>query len=176
MIIHQFVLGGIPVPIEAGSATARHAYRQALRKTDLLMADGSTRRQIYAGSQEKLVVELSAEGMPAPAGLTSLDPALTYVLRCGAPRTLAALSNVIALPLNRRTDAGYSPRGWAILNGHRVSTPCNVAADTATLDPVAGATGYAVDYWPEITGLVDFSETADGGQARYGWSLTVTEV
>jgi len=173
--IHRFELAGIPIPIEAGSAFAQHAYRQATRQTDLLMADNTIRRQIYAGSQNKLLVELSATDMPAPAGLASLDPAQSYTLRCGAPRTLAGLTHVIALPTARRTDAGYEPRGWAVVNGRRVLTPCNVAADTATLDAVTGASGYGVDYYPEIAGLVDFEDTANGGQARYAWRLTVRE-
>lgn len=175
MSVRIFELAGIPIPIDAGGAFARHAYRQAIRKTDLPMGDGSIRRQIYSGSVGKLIVELSAADMPAPAGLASLDPALTYTLRCGAARTISAISNSVALPAARRTDAGYEPRGWAIVGDQRVRTPCALVGNTATCDLVAGATGYAVDYWPEIIGLVDFEETADAGQARYGWTLTVTE-
>lgn len=175
MTIPTFELGGIPIPIEAGSATAKHEYRTSSRLTDLPMADNSIRRQIYAGSQRKLVVRISSSDMPAPAGVASLDPAQDYTLKCGAIRTISGLTNSIALPVTRRADAGYEPRGWAQVAGRRVSTPVSIVGDDATLDSVNGATGYGVDFYPEIIGLVDFEDESDRAEGKYSWTLTIRE-
>ena len=120
-----------------------------------------------------------------PSGLESLDYDDPLTLLCGGPFTILSASNVIALPAARRTDAGYTPVGYArksgagaaVGGGELVPTPLSIATDAATLTPVSGATGYQVAYWPALT-VIATPPTfeADLPGAAHRWTLTAEEV
>lgn len=175
-MIKSFEISGISIPMMGGSIFSRHGYQPVLSKTDLRMANATTRRQVYSGTQKKISITLSSSGMPAPPGISELDLTAVHTVKCGIQRSVGSISNAITLPINRRTDVGYEPLGWAIVNGYRESVSINIVGDVATLGVVAGATGYAVDYFPEISAFVDFKENADSGEATFSWDLTCTEV
>jgi hypothetical protein len=111
-----------------------------------------------------------------PPGLAGLDYDTTHVLKSGAARSLQATGNVITVPAARRTDAGYEPTGYAIVDGRYVSTPLVLVTNTATLTVVAGAQGYGVRYWPQITVYARFSDDNRPAGASWSWRIDAEEV
>lgn len=112
-----------------------------------------------------------------PAALEGLDYSQPLTLKCAQQRAVHSASNVIVLPAARRTDAGYTPVGHAIgADGRLVPTPLNLVVDTATLTTVAGALGYQVAYWPQLTVYAEPPRPEmDVTAAQHRWVLTAEE-
>jgi len=49
-------------------------------------------------------------------------------------------------------------------------------SDTATLQAVAGAAGYRVNYWPKITAAIIEKTVSADSAAVFRWSLSAEEV
>lgn len=170
-----FELGGIAVPYTvAGDIQQRIAPLpggSSLRR----MMNGDALKQTH---YRKLAVQLSGEGW-CPLGVDALDwdnPA-GLVLKCGEPHSVLSNSNVIALPVARRTDAPYLPTARAHLaNGNEVQTSISIASHTATLGTVAGAVAYSVIYFPQLVVMADPPEhTTDSAGGVSGWTLNTEE-
>lgn len=175
-----FSLGGVVVPIESALDFSQ-TYEPLGGVARLRMMSGALVQQV---GWRKLRTTLSGAGW-WPSGLEGLDYDSALTLLCAAPRAILSASNAIALPSARRTDAGYTPVGHARLTGgatavgggELVPTPLTLAADVATLTPVAGATGYQVAYWPVLSVLADPpTMEADLPGAAHRWTLTAEEV
>lgn len=102
-------------------------------------------------------------------GWEGLDFSSSVTLSCCEAVTIGSASNVIPIPANRRTDIAV--RGFAIVDGVRVSTPVNIVTNTATLTPVASATHYIIGYYPEFSAFVEITQNG-----RQSWTLTAKEV
>lgn len=174
----SFELGGAVIPIESGYGTVKQTYAPKHTGTILLMGGGNSFKQSLAGAAGKLKTTLSSSSKWAPAPLSSLDYTGQLVLKCAAIREVYGASNVVTLTPKRRTDIGYTPIGYGIVDNEMVSSPVSVNVDEVTVTPVAGATAYVVAYFPEITVFATFDEDLDtgGGSANFGWSLTCEEV
>lgn len=175
-----FELGGLKIAVETVLGFTQ-TYEPIGGRARLRMMGGNAVQQVWWG---KLRTQLSGDGW-WPPGLDGLDYDGELTLLCAVPRTLQSASNVIALPSARRTDAGYTPQGYAIVRGQSpqvgggdlVPTTLSLAGDVATLGTVTGAVGYHVAYWPALTVLADPPTTeGDVAAATHRWSLTAEEV
>ena len=124
----------------------------------------------------KIRTTLSGNG-GVPLGFSALDYSASLTLKCGVTRSISKSTNVIVIPANRRTDAGYLPTGFKLIDGFWVSADISVVSNTATVTLDANATAYMVQYFPQITVLMDNpSESYDWGDASSSWSITAEEV
>lgn len=136
----------------------------------------------------KISTTLSGSGI-LPIGISQLDYTGEIVLRCGAPRSIMAVGNVIAMPPYRvdndgnptttaeyREDDIYSPTGLAWVNGFWQPTPVAIAGNVATMTTVAGASRYMVQYFPELVMLFPErpSESYDSN-GDTSWSFTAVQ-
>lgn len=165
-------LGGLVVP-----GVARYTFSQTYEtfggETLLRCASG---RGIKQRGWIKLRTQLDGEGW-IPEGLTALDYTSQLNLKCVAPRGVmgVGISNVITIPSARRSD--IDPRGYGIVNGNRVFSTTTMAGDVATVASVINATGYLVEYWPELTVYAKEPDTRfTEANKTYSWSLTAEEV
>jgi len=175
-----FEIGGLKVAVESALEFSQ-TYEPIGGRSRLRTMGGGAVQQVWWSKQRTV---LSANGW-WPPGLDGLDYDGPLTLLCAVPRTVQAAGNVIALPSARRTDAGYTPQGYAIVRGQSpqvgggdlVPTTLGLAGDVATLGTVAGAVGYHVAYWPALTVLAD-PPTVEGDVtgAAHRWSLTAEEV
>lgn len=169
----SFELGGVIVPWSAGLG---------LNQEITLVDGGNSMRRMMSGRAEyqehwtKWAITLSADGW-SPHGLGLLDYTEPMVLRCGLPEAVRSQSTAIALPLKRRTDAGYEPFARAHLaDGTEKRTALSIASHVATLTPVAGAVSYAVWYWPEFTVIASRpTQGVNHSTGNFGWSLNAEE-
>ncbi|MDZ7735884.1 MAG: hypothetical protein U5P41_07140 [Gammaproteobacteria bacterium] len=141
------ILGGVTLPAEANIGI-RQTYELLGGRAQLRMASGTAR---LLNRWQKLRTRISGDGW-TPRELAALDFGEPLLLACVAPRAVAASGNEFDIPAARRSDSGYGPLGWALVNGELTRTPLEMDGDTATLDAVAGASRYEVWYWPEDHG------------------------
>jgi hypothetical protein len=168
-----FEFGGIVVPLTAALG---------LQENWDMVDGGVARHRMMNGAGyiqtawRKLAVSISGDGW-SPLGLQGLDYTAPMPLKCGLPRAVRSQSAAIALPLGRRTDAGYEPFARAHLaDGREIDTGISIAAHVATLAPIAGAVSYAVWYWPELVVIAsEPQETFDQGGAIASWSINCEE-
>ncbi len=136
----------------------------------------------------KLATNISGNGV-LPLGIAQLDYSGEILLRCGTPRRIMGTTNVIAMPPFRvdndgnptavveyREDDIYVPTGQAWVDGYWEKTPVSLSGNVATMTIVAGATRYAVSYYPEIVVLFEERPTEsyqDNGDCS--WSLSAVQ-
>lgn len=170
-MIRTFELGGLVIPVQAAgdiSQTFEHIGGFTLHR----MLNGAGVPQSH---WRKLKTTITGSGW-VPPGLAGLDYDATHVLKSVAARSLQATGNVITVPAARRTDTGYAPTGYAIVDGRYVSTPLVLVTNTATLTVVAGAQGYGVRYWPQFTVSARFTEDTRPVGASWSWRIEAEEV
>lgn len=164
-----FVLGGIEVPVRAID-NFRQQYQELGGRAVLRKADGSA---LVQQRWTKLRTTLSGDG-PLPHGLSNLDLSAALTLKCAAERAVTSSSNVITVPAARRSDSGYEPVGYAIVNKLPVVTAISWNVNEATLTTVAGATAYQVRYFPELSVVIPLGgmqEQFDEMAATWSWSI-----
>ncbi|MET0047472.1 MAG: hypothetical protein ABW066_06795 [Sedimenticola sp.] len=172
----SFSIGGITIPVEAGNGTIEQTYEDVSRSTTHEMGDGSLIKQTYVGAGKKLRTTISGSEAWVPPCFGGLDFDAPQLLKCSTPRAIHGAGRIITVPAARRSDAGYTPKGYAIKNDVVIETGVeSIVGDTVTLDTVTGAEGYVVHYWPEITVYATFTETGDQASAHYGWQLVCRE-
>jgi len=169
-----FSLGGIDVPIEC-FADFEQSYDVLTSSSILRMSDGSAIKQTAWGG--KLKINTSGSGW-APLGFTGLNFENPLLFKCAKPRALDGATEIITLPAARRTDSGYTPIGFAVVDNELVETPIDsLVANVATLITVANATAYRVHYWPEISVFVkEPAENWNKSGNSHGWSFEAEEV
>lgn len=134
---------------------------------------------IKQSTWQKLRVTTSGGGW-IPAGLETLDFTQPLTLGCILPRAVPAdfSTRQATLPAARRTDAGHTPWGLALLpDGGITETALSLAGNVATLMAVSEAIAYQAMYLPQIT--VWASRPRDSGtrnDAGYRWELVAEEV
>ena len=180
-----FELGGIKVAPQ-GALTFRQAYNVEESASVIRLAGGGAIKQT---SWQKMSVMTQGTGR-WPPGLDSLDYSQPLLMKCSQPREITGPTNVITVPAERRSDAGFTPIGFALLTPNGGDSTLDprwwpaelvMAGDVATVTPVAGALAYQVWYWPEITVFATRPSTdwqgqpANSGHA-YTWTLEAREV
>lgn len=168
-----FELGGVIVPM-----TAALDLQQQITVTG-----GASVRRMMNGAAikqtqwQKLAVTLSGNGW-CPLGLDALDYSGPLTLKCGLPRAIRSQSTSIALPVSRRTDAGYEPFARAYLaDGREVEAAVSIAAHVATVTAVSGAVSYAVWYFPQLTVIASPpDESFDQAGGECSWSISAEEL
>ncbi|THF60903.1 hypothetical protein [Pseudothauera rhizosphaerae] len=134
---------GMPLPLAAAGFTQTYA---TIRGGSLLrLADGSGLQQ---SRWRKLSTTVSGSGI-LPAPLAALDWDAPLILGCVAPRGIWTAGAPVELPAARRADV--APFALAAVGAGMVRASIEVAAGVATIAPVAGATGYCVYYYPQLT-------------------------
>lgn len=167
-----FELGGVIVPMIAALDLQQQ----------VTVTGGASVRRMMNGAAikqtqwQKLAVTLSGNGW-CPLGLDALDYTGPLTLKCGLPRAIRSQSTSIALPVARRTDAGYEPFARAhIADGREVETAVSIATHVATVTAVPGAVSYAVWYFPQLTVIASPpDESFDQGGAECSWSISAEE-
>lgn len=140
--------------------------------TTLRSMNGTGYRQ---GTYTKIKTTLSGSG-DIPSGLSSINVAIPHVLKCAAPMSITSTSNIITLPSGRRTDTGYEPVCYALVDGLSVDTDYTIIGNVATLDTVVGASAYQIVYVPELNVLIEpIKESVNMRQSSYSWTLTAEE-
>ncbi|RLC99624.1 MAG: hypothetical protein DRI46_09130 [Chloroflexi bacterium] len=165
------VLGGIPIHFPSG-ITISQTYQDIGGFTSHRMMNGAGIKQTH---WTKIGTSISGQGF-LPNGIDALDFGQPLVLKCGAALAIQSVSNVMTLPVNRRSDVAVTAR--AILDTDFQSrTPVNVVGDIATVDVVAGAQGYLVFYYPQITVFATpVQENIDLNNSTWDWSIECEEI
>lgn len=165
-------IGSLVIPSFA-MLRLRANYDDLSARTDRRTAAGGlNRRTAWDG---KLRATLSADGW-APLGLNTLDVDSSYTVKLPLQRAVDGATASIDIPAGRRSGGLYEPVGFAIVDGELVSTTISIATNTATLGAVTGASGYRVDYFPQITGYLTLNRaTLDAEGRSHGWELVIDE-
>jgi len=176
-MIRKSELGGISIPMLSALGTVQ-TYQPAVRETILAMGDGTLDKQTLAGTEGKVSTSISADGT-VPPGLTGLAFEDNLLLKCGAPRDIVSISNIITIPNLRRSDTDYEPWGRAFVNDEvKLTTVDNIAGDVVTLVAVAGASAYQVMWYPEfqvyVTGGISITYNEFTGMTQ--WQLEMRQV
>ncbi len=178
-----FSLGGIAVVPQAGLAFAQR-YQPVDAVSQDRLAGGGLAQQV---AWRKLATEISGEGIYPPA-LDSLDYNVAMTLLCCGPVSRYGAGTSIALPAARRTDAGFTPQGYAAVveaggdsvhDVRLVPTDLVMTGDTATLTAVPGAVHYQASYWPALQVFATRPEVDHGIQpagGRIRWLLRAEEI
>jgi len=168
-----FVLDNIEVPIECFEGF-NQSYEELTASGIIRMSDGTAIKQ--TAWKGKIKIQTSGNGW-APVGLTGLDYENSMLFKCAIPRAIDDATVNITLPAARRSDSGYTPIGFAVVNNELVETTINIVTNAATLGVVAGATAYRVHYWPELTVFVkEPPENWDRSGNSFGWSFEAEQV
>jgi len=175
-MIRIIELGGIPIPMLATLGVTQ-TYVPAVRETILAMGDGTLDKQTLSGTEGKVTTTVSADGL-IPPGLTGLTYEDSLVLKCGVPRDIVSVSNIITIPSLRRTDANYIPWGRAFVNDVPVNTPVALDVNEATLTVVAGASAYQVMWYPQfyVYAVGGINVTVDEFGAKVQWQLNMRQI
>lgn len=116
----------------------------------------------------KLETTITGSGF-YPAGLDAIDWDAAVSIHCVQRQAISSASNIIALPTNRRVDAGYTPDSGAFVGGDLVPSPVSIEDHVATITAVSGATGYLIQYFPVLSVFADLDvdEDIDGRVIRW---------
>lgn len=173
--IRALIVGGIEVPVESVLELA-YTYESLERSTIHLMADSSTRKQVLEGTQNRIKVTITGDGL-IPAGIQNISYQGPVLVQCSGHRGITSASNVITLPAARRSDTGSEPYGRAYVGREWISTPVSLNGDVATLTAVPGATMYQAVYFPEILANIENGGPVEqrGRGNKSSWSMTCWE-
>lgn len=172
----NLIIGGFRLPLSAYWEDFRQTYDDEAGIGEIRLADGSlVIQRAWPATGVKLLTTLAARGRMPPL-LAGLDRGVAHEIACIEPIHLPSLNTAITLPAGRRADTGYTPRGYAMVDGELVSTPVlSVVAHVATLQAVAGASHYEARYWPKFSGRITYRQDGTPLRGGRGWTLTIKE-
>ena len=127
------------------------------------MMDGTGIKQ---SQWQKLRISISGSG-GIPPGITDLDYTKVITLKCGAPRAITRATNSFTVIPPHRTDTGYTPIVFKLVEGFWVS-----------LDATGTGTKFLMIYYPQINAIVNppqESYTWDGASPS-SWSIIAEEI
>jgi hypothetical protein len=115
---------------------------------------------------QKLKTTLSGGGL-VPVGLADLDFRLPITIKCGVPRAITRPTNSFSLVAPHRTDTGYAPVVFKLVDGYWVSL---AASGTAIK--------YMQLYYPLLTCLASPPQESYNwdGVTPSSWTLTAEEI
>jgi len=169
MNAHNLIIGGVVIALESSHELTQtyesiggRSLRRMLNGAGLLQTQWAKRRTSIRGSGR------------IPPGLDGLNYTASLALSCAAPMSIWSATTSTTLPAARRSD--FPPRGFAIVNGHQISTPISIATNTVTFTAVTGASGYVVSYYPTMTVYADPpTQSFDAREIAIEWSLIAEE-
>lgn len=175
----NFSIGGVVIELPQSIQMTQTYEEFGGVTTHRMMSGASVRQTVWT----RLKTTITVEGF-LPPGLEGIDWKSAVELKCGLPRTISSAVSNIAIPTNRRTDAGFTPTGSALVDGMWVLTrPCTVSGNVATVaEPVdflgnpLTATQYQVAYYPKFTAFIsppNISYNRTSGM--YSWTLEAEE-
>lgn len=168
----NFYLNDISIPIKAG-LEFNQTYELIGGSVTQRMQSGKAVKQTHF---RKLRTTLSGQGW-VPAGLDGLDYNNPVVLKCALPRSIGSVSNQFTIPAERRQDAGFEVKGYALIGSELIETAFTLNANIAVLNSVMGASSYQVHYYPEIIVFAEPPQTQGNvSDAEFSWSLICEEV
>lgn len=170
-MIRTLEIGGLVIPVQA-AGDIEQSFETIGGSALLRMLNGAGMKQTH---WRKLKTTISGSGW-TPPGLAGLDYTAPLTIKSCASRAVQAAGNVIAVPSARRTDTGYAPSGYAIVEGRYVPTPLVLVSNTATLTAVSGAQGYGVRYWPQLSVYAEFRESNRPAASSWSWSIEAEEI
>ncbi|MCU7845290.1 MAG: hypothetical protein KZQ93_15785 [Candidatus Thiodiazotropha sp. (ex Monitilora ramsayi)] len=170
------IIGGVHIPLLA-SVELNQEYNTLTATTEYRMGDGSFESQTAWAGNRKLKTIITGRGQ-IPVGLLSLNlPQKNLTISCTKRRAITSDSNVIVLPANRRSDAGAEPIGFVLNDAGWQSVNVTFNGDEATLDVVAWAKQYQVEYYPEFLANVKAPiERKERRGSAYSWSIEAEEM
>jgi hypothetical protein len=173
MTIRTLEIGAVKIPLPAVYNFSQ-SYEAIGGSALLRMMSGAGIKQSH---WNRLRTNISGGGL-LPIGLSTVDFSVSHVLKCATPRLVYANSNVITIPANRRTDAGYEPYAFAFMPDHTLkSISLSVVNHVATCAVTSGAVAYAVGYTPQFTAFMNPpNESYDVTNAEPSWDLVAEEV
>lgn len=168
----NFELGGITVPI-LSCLEFSQTYELVGGSVMHRMQSGRAVKQTHF---TKLKTVLSGQGW-VPAGLDGLNFNEPLLLKCAAPRTISSCISKIVLPAERRSDAGFEPKGFALICGQLIEIPINIKANIAMLDAVPEAVCFQIQYYPELSIFAELSYI-QGNTVRgdFSWAMICEEI
>lgn len=174
-MVPLLVIDGITIPIHAAYRVTQ-IYAPVRGGTAMPRArNGALRKHVQWA---KLRTTLRGTGN-IPTGLEAVDYSASFVLSCIALRGVTGIgtNNVLTLPAARRTDTGYTPRGFAFVDGLWRPAGIALVGDVATITTVAGATQYRAAYYPELTVMSQngLEDSWDVNRSVVTWSLDAEE-
>jgi len=169
----NLIIGSIEVPLESRGAFNQE-YEDINGQTFRRTADGSgVLRSLWTGKVRTLI---SGDGW-APSAFENIDAGTTHVIKCAMTRAASSATTSVTLPAARRSDAGHTPIGFALVDDTLVETPITgIVANVATLTAVAGADGYRVHYFPEITAVILRNTCKGAFDARFTWQIEAEQL
>lgn len=169
--MRTLVINGLAIALPS-ALQLEQEYNPVQAVSRIRMSDGSLQQQV--AWHGKISTQISGSGV-MPLGLQGLDYLSPVTIQCIAERIIISASTMISIPSARRSD--YPVEGKALVSGQWQTTAVSMAADTATLTAVAGATQYQAIYWPELVCLLDPPrEGRNARQSAYDWSITAEEI
>lgn len=172
-MITTLEIGSIIVPAQSLLEFGQD-YEELSGQTFGRTADGSgVLRSLWSG---KLRTVLSGKGW-VPSAFENIAPGSTHVIKCAMPRTASSATTSVTLPAARRADAGHTPIGFALVGDNLTDTAITgIVADVATLTAVAGADGYRVHYFPQITAVILNNTCKGAADASFSWQIEAEQV
>lgn len=169
-------IGALVIP-DSAMGRLRVDYEDLEARTDRRVADGTFNSRVGWAGARKLLATIAGDSW-APPGLDDLDIDSSYTVKLPKQRSKSSASNIITIPAARRSGGLYDPVGFAVVDGGLVETTVDdVTGDVYTLGTVAGASGYRVEYFPQITAKVrPQPSTLDSERRSHGWQILVQEV
>ena len=162
------IIDGIVVPLQS-LLRFDQEYTDLVAQTFNRVAAGNG--VLRLGWQGQMETVITASGWVAePFG--NFEFGRSVLIQCAMPRGASSATNTVEAPAGRRSDGIHVPTGWALVDGLLQETPISGwVVNTATLDAVAGATGYRVQYFPEFTGVVTLSDSTSNNDGTFRWRL-----
>lgn len=172
----DLIIGGIPIPL-LSSISLSQEYENLAATMQYRMGDGSLELQTAWAGNHKLRTTISGRGQ-IPLGLSGLNlPQTGMTISCIKRRGITSLTNTILLPAARRTDAGAEPIGLALMDNRWQRVNVTIDGDQATLDQVASAKQYQIEYYPEFAAFVRAPiERKDARGSTYSWTINAEEI
>ncbi len=165
-------MGGYSVPIKAGLEFSQ-SYETLSGTAIHRMQSGRALKQTHF---KKLKTVLSGKGW-VPTGIDHLDYSKPLLLRCAIPLSIPCLACQLILPRASRTDASYTPIGFALIGGKLLETNLSIQGNIVNLESVNDAQSYQVHYFPELLVYAEPPQIhGDVTGAEFTWSLTCEEV
>lgn len=168
----NFELGGVTIPLTAGlefSQTYETIGGIVLHR----MQSGRAVKQTHF---KKLKTVVSGKGW-APTGLDCLDYSTQLWLKSAVPLSISSKFQEIILPHIARSDIGYSPKVFALVDSELIESKLVIDDRLVTLEYVDDAITYQVHYYPELLVYAEPPQVhGNVTSSEFSWSIICEEV
>jgi hypothetical protein len=162
-------LGGVPIVIDSGAPD--QSSDPIFGESIVRMGEGGGVKLNHWG---KASGSISGEGLFS-SGLDGLDFTGPLLLKLTMPECISDAGRVIPLTSTPRDDV--APWAYAMVDGELVRSPCVLAGQVVTVDAVAGAERYLVEWMPMFTVFASKPpKSFSHGARRYSWQIDWEEV